>query len=214
MKTTTLMIVLVAAFAFCLVGCKKGGGGATPEDAVKGMMDATKAKNYEKAVSFIDVEAMVAASKKMFEKMTKDMPAEEKKKMEKEMADQMDVAKVKTKLIEQLKKDPAKSDVTYEIIEVKDKKDTSATVVVKITEKGSKEAETVPFPVTKTGSKWMVNFASMMDMEMPAIETPVKETPVIEEKGKDETTTDTETTTDETKVEEGKDKEPTKDDKE
>jgi hypothetical protein len=199
MKTTTLMIVLVAAFAFALVGCKKGGGGATPEDAVKGMMDAAIAKNWEKAVSYVDVEGIVETMKKQMAGMSE----EAKKEMEKTMGDMLDVKKVKAKMIEDMKKDE-NAVTSYKIIETKSKTDKSVVFVVETVE--GKKTKTSDITVVKVGNVW-----KMGAPEMPAIEPSVIETPVIEEKGKEEIPTNIETTTEETKVEEGKDKEPKKD---
>jgi len=100
-----------------LVGCKKGGG-ATPEDAVKGMMEAAKAKNWEKVVSYMDIAGMVEATKKQFDTMTKGMPAEQVAEMKKGMADMMDVGKAKAKMIEEMNKDD-KAPTSYKILEVK-----------------------------------------------------------------------------------------------
>ena len=178
MKISSLMIALLAIFAVALAGCSKGGGGATPKEAVEGMMEAMKTNNTEKFVSYFDIGGAVAEAKKKYEEMTKDMPEEQKKQMEKLMGDALDVNKAKAKMIESLKKEKA-PEFTYKILEVKDEKADSATVVVEITEKG-KEAEKQEFPVKKVGNKWMASMPEI-PMETPTIETPtipedVKET--------------------------------------
>jgi hypothetical protein len=136
----------------------KGGGGATPEDAVKGMMDAAIAKNWEKTVSYIDVEGMVELMKKQIAGMSEEV----RKEMEKTMGDMLDVKKAKAKMIEQMKQDD-KAVTSYKIIEVKDKTDKSATVVVETVE--GKETKKNNIPVVKVGNVWKMGMA-----EMPAIE--------------------------------------------
>jgi hypothetical protein len=188
MKTTGLLIVLIAAFAVALVGCKKGGGGATPEDAVKGMMEAAKAKNWEKAVSYMDVESMVEQAKKQVATMTKDMSAEDKKKMEDQMGDMLDAKKMRSKMVEEMKKED-KAPTSYKILEVKNKTDNSAIVVVETTE--GKETKKDEIPVKKVGNKWMIGFGGEAGIgEPPVTEPPVTEPPVIEEKKEEVPPTD------------------------
>ena len=178
MRTTGLMIALFMVLTVALVGCKKGGG-ATPEDAVKGMMEAAKAKNWEKVVSYMDIAGMVEATKKQFDKMTKGMPAEQVAEMKKGMADMMDVGKAKAKMIEEMKKDD-KAPTSFKILEVKNKTENSAIVVVETTQ--GKETKKDEIPVKKIGNVWMLSFpGDTGETPTPEIEEPVTEPPVIEE---------------------------------
>ena len=160
MKTKALMFVLVTAFAMAFVGCG-GGGASTPEDAVKGMMEAAQAKDWEKAVSYMDIEGMAKAMKEMMDEQMKDMDDETKKQMEEQVGDMTDPKKLKEKFIKEMKEDEGKQDFTYKIIETKDKKDDSAKVVVEITEKGE-EPDKETFDVKKIGGKWMITFEGAM----------------------------------------------------
>lgn len=185
MRTSSLMIVLIAIFAVALVGCKKGGGGATPEDAVKGMMEAAKAKNWEKVVSYMDVESMVDMAKKQMEKM----PEEFKKDAEKAMADMLDVKKARAKMIEEMKKED-KAPTSYKIIETKNQTDTTAVVVVETTEGEKTRKDEIP--VKKVGGKWMIAFPEgagpgpeIPEIKEPETKEPVVETPVVEEENKE-----------------------------
>ena len=56
MKRSALVLVIAAVFAVVSFGCGGGGGGKTPKDAVDGMMKAAKAKDWEKAISFMDID--------------------------------------------------------------------------------------------------------------------------------------------------------------
>ena len=181
MRASSLMVVLLAIFAVALVGCKKGGGGATPEDAVKGMMEAAKAKNWEQVVSYMDVESMVDMAKKQME----NMPEESKKEAEKAMADMLDVKKARAKMIEEMKKED-KAPTSFKIIETKNQTDTTAVVVVETTE--GKETRKDEIPVKKVKGKWMIAFPGeeglgpeIPEIEVPEIKGPVVEPPVIEE---------------------------------
>ena len=157
MKTRLLMFVIVAAFGATLISCGGGGGGKTPEEAISGMMDAVKAKDYEKAVSYMDVDGMVKEMRSQLEKMGKDLPEEAKKKMDEELAE-MTPEKMKEKMIETLKEKPP--EFTYKIKETKDGEDGMKIVVVEITEK-DKEPDTEEFPVKKVGGVWKISFSGM-----------------------------------------------------
>lgn len=150
-KTIWIMGIVCFAFVSALAYC------AGPEDAVKGMLDAVKAGEWEKAAAFIDFEGMANAMKKMMDGMDE----ETKKMMQEQMGDMFDAAKIKEKMIEEMKADTSKKSITYKIIEVKDKKDDSAIVVTEITEEGE-EPEKVNFPVKKVDGKWIINFADMI----------------------------------------------------
>lgn len=154
-KTIWIIGIVCVAFVSATAYC------AGPEDAVKGMLDAVKAGNWEKAATFIDFEGMANAMKKMMEGMDE----ETKKMMEEQMGDMFDAAKIKEKMIEEMKADTSKKNITYKIVEVKDKKDDSAIVVTEITEEG-KEPEKVDFPVKKIDGKWIISFADMMHSGM------------------------------------------------
>jgi hypothetical protein len=162
MKTRLLMLVIVAAFGATLISCGGGGGGKTPEEAVSGMMDAVKAKEWEKAVSFMDIDGIVAAMKEQIDEQTKDMSEEEKKQFDEMMGEEMkamtDPKKMKEKMIETLKEKPP--EFTYKIKETKDGEEGVKIVVVEITEK-DKEPETEEFPVKKVGGVWKISVPGM-----------------------------------------------------
>ena len=176
MRISNLIIVLLAIFAVALAGCKKGGGGSTPEAAVKGMKEAAKAKDWETVVSYMDVESMVDMAKKQME----NMPEELKKDAEKSMADMLDVKKARAKMIEEMKKDD-KAPTDYKIIETKNQTDTTAVVVVETTE--GKETRKDEIPVKKVKGKWMIVFpeGAGPGPEIPEIKQPEKNEPVVEE---------------------------------
>ena len=167
MKAKVLMIVIIAAFTVALVGCGgSGGGGKTPEDAVKGMMEAAKAKDWEKAATFCDFEGTAKVMKEAMEEGINKLPEdqqEEAKKMMDEQMKEMTAEKLKEKFIED-KKEETKEDFTYEIGEVKDKTDNSAMVVVKI-KQGEKEDED-KIPVVKVNGTWKIGMTKEMMKEM------------------------------------------------
>jgi hypothetical protein len=173
-----IALVCISAVAYC----------AGPEDAVKGMFDAAKAGEWEKACSFMDLEGMAVAMKEMMTKMTEGMDDATKKQMEEQMGEMTDATKIKAKMIEQMEADETKKDFTYKIIEVKDKKEDSAIVVAEITEKDQKP-QTMNFPVKKLKGKWLIDFAKMAPgagMEEPVeVEPEVKEGETKEETPKD-----------------------------
>ena len=86
MRAITVMFVLIAVFTTGLIGC--GGGGENPEniknllDPVEDMMDAVQAKDYEKAVSYMDIDGICRELRSQIEEIAKDLPEEDKKKME------------------------------------------------------------------------------------------------------------------------------------
>ena len=155
-KTISLLIVLtlvtISAAAFC----------GSPEDAVKGMIEAVKAKDWEKAVSYIDFEGMAKAMKEMMAGGVEEMDEETQKQMDEEMAS-ITPEKMKEQMINSMKEDV--TNFTYKIIETKDVTEDKATVIVEITEEGE-EPEEIPFPVRKVDGKWMINFADAITGEM------------------------------------------------
>jgi len=175
-KTIWILGIVCFAFVSAAAYC------AEPEDAVKGMLDAVKAGNWEEAVTFIDFDGMANAVKKMMEGMDE----ETKKMMEEQMGDMMDPVKIKENMISMMEADESKKDITYKIVETKDKKDDSATIVTEITETG-KDPETVNFPVKKIKGKWLISFADMMPsgMEMESTEEEGEEIEETPEKGEE-----------------------------
>jgi len=60
------VFVLVAVFAVSYIGyCDEGG--ETPKAAVRGMMEAVKAGDYEKAIGYMDLEGICTAIKKQMD---------------------------------------------------------------------------------------------------------------------------------------------------
>jgi len=163
MRIRNVMSTLVAVFTNSLIGyCDEDV--RTPKATVKGMMEAVKAGDYEKAIGYMDLEGICASIRKQMDEQTKDMSEEEKKEFDEmigeEMKSMMDPEKFKEKMIEQMKEDEDIQDFTYEITNVSDEKDGVVMVTVKITPKDG-EPDEEEFPVKKVGGVWKVSFPEM-----------------------------------------------------
>jgi hypothetical protein len=157
MRTRLAVVVMLALISISAIGLCE-----SPEQAVKSMLEAVRAGNWEKAANYIDFEGMANAMKEMMAGMMEGMDEETRAEMEKEMSAQADPEKMKEQMIEQMKEEA--TNFKYKIVEVKNKTEDSAVVVVKMKEEGQEEEE-VPFPMKKIGGKWKVNFMDMMAME-------------------------------------------------
>jgi len=159
MKTKTVILVLVAAFTIGLVGCG-GGGGKTPKDAVDSMMKAAKAGNWEKAVSYMDIDGICKKAKEEFDKEMEGKTDEEKKEIEEAMPEEvnalLDPKKMKEMFIEKMKEDDDMKDFEYEITDVSEEKDGIVTVTVKITPKDG-EPDEQEFAVKKVKGGWKIS---------------------------------------------------------
>ena len=146
-----LFVVLAVVFVAALIGCG-GGGGKTPEAAVKNAYEALKNKDWEAAVSCMDMDGMTKQMREMGMKGMEGMPEKEKAEAIKKL-DEM-IAKMKETVIEEMKKARGDKEYSYKILETKDKKETSATVVVEVTKDGKPEKEDVP--LIKVNGLWKI----------------------------------------------------------
>jgi hypothetical protein len=159
MRARIVILVLAATFTVSLIGC--GGKEEDPAEkikgllgAVEGMFDAVKAKDYEKAVSYMDIDGICEEMRSQIREMARNLPEEDKKKMEDGLVD-ITPEKAKEMMIEFLKKNYDTKDFTYETTEISDHRESTATVTVKFTPKDG-EPEMQKYPVKKIDGIWKV----------------------------------------------------------
>ncbi len=157
MKFKAVILVIFAAFLLSFMGCDNEEGAGTPEEAVKGMLEAVKDRDYEMAVSYIDVEGIATMAKKRLEEAMKNIPEEEKDALKEEI-EHISADNIRSELLEKLKDDKDETDFTYKILETKNGEGDSKIVVVEVTEK-DKEPEKREIPVVKIDGVWKVTIS-------------------------------------------------------
>jgi hypothetical protein len=146
-----ICVGLVLVVLAVSMGCSCGGGGSA-ESVAKGFLDATKSKNVDAMVKYVDLKGIYES---LPEAAKKDMPFEEFKKQ----------------TVEAMKKG-AEADkdkkFDYKNLKVTEEGDT-ATVTVETTDDGETwKTDTVK--LTKIGGKWMLGadaMGGMTEQEMP-----------------------------------------------
>ena len=123
-------------------------------EPVKGMFDAVQKKDYEKAVTYMDIDGICEEMRSQIKKMAANLPEDKKKEMEDGLVD-MTPAKVKEMMIAFLEKNYDAKEFTYETTEISDQRETTATIVVKITPKDG-EPEMQNYPIKKIDGVWKV----------------------------------------------------------
>ncbi len=149
-----LLIACVGIMGTLLVtGCGKGGNA---EDAVRGMLDAAKAGDGDKAISYMDFDPMVAQMREE----TKDMD-EETKKMMGDMGDpEKFVETMKNMIKADLEKDAKEKELDYKILGSEAMDNGRVKVTVQMIEDG-KETKEQTCEVHKKAGKWMIDVLTM-----------------------------------------------------
>ena len=155
----TLALMCVSTLALC----------DTPEEAVKGMMEAVKAGDYEKAAGYVDIAGIARTLREFMESVMETMPDESKVEMKKEM-EKMSPENIKAQMIAAMKAETTGENFSYKIIETKDKTENTAVVVVEITV--DDETKTEEIPLIKVDGKWKIGMSKkqMMGEPQPDVE--------------------------------------------
>ncbi len=128
----------------------------TPEGAVEAMLKAAKAGNYQKAVEYFDFEGM----QKQYDERIAKLPEEVRKNVPK-----FDFKEHKKRMIEQLKEDAKKGELTWKIGETKIDGDI-ATVELETFYGGKSEGKD-KVPMVKVKGVWKVGMPAMPEMPIP-----------------------------------------------
>ena len=154
MRSKAVIVVIFTAFSLSLMGCDNQGGAGTPEEVVKGMLEAVKDKDYEMALTYIDVESITTAAKKRLEEAMKNLPEKDRDALKKEI-ENISADNIRSELLRKLKDDEDETDFTYKILETKEGEGGSKIVVIEVTKK-DKEPEKQEIPVVRTDGVWKV----------------------------------------------------------
>ena len=157
MRSKDIILVIFAAFLLSFMGCDNEERAGTPEEAVRGMFEAVKDKDYVRAVGYIDVGGIVTMAKKRLEEAMKNIPEEGKDALKEEI-EHLSADNIRSELLKKLEDDKDETGFTYKILETKDGEGESKIVVVEVTEK-DKEPEKREIPVVKTDGVWKVTIS-------------------------------------------------------
>ena len=146
-----LVLICVSSSVFC----------DTPEDAVKGMLDAVKAEEWEKAVSYIDIEGIVDYAKAVYRRKLEALPDEKKEAAAKEL-DALNAEKVRKGTVKKMQ-DVFGSDFEYRILGTEATGEDRAVVIVEFKRKGKTRDASIP--TEKIDGKWMVSFRDLVSFK-------------------------------------------------
>ena len=148
-RLKTAAVLLVGAI---LVSCSDTPSEGPPEEAVREMLDAQKAGDWQKAADYMDVDGMIKAVEEMIENAPNGMKKDVMRELEAPTSD-----KVTFRRIDEMKKEMPAGDFTFKIVETIDSRKDSATVIVDITSGGKTVRK--EFPVVKVDGVWKVGFS-------------------------------------------------------
>lgn len=146
-----LVLICVSSSVFC----------DTPEDAVKGMLDAVKAEEWEKVVSYIDIEGMVDYAKAVYRRKLEALPDEKREAAAKEL-EALDAEKVRKGTVKKMQ-DVFGSDFEYRILGTEETDEDKAVVIVEFKRKDKTRNDAIP--TAKIDGKWMVSFRDLVSFK-------------------------------------------------
>jgi hypothetical protein len=154
------MLALSAGQGFCLEkqSKKKKDKTKTPEQIVSEMLDAMKDEDWEKAVSFIDIQGMIEEAKAFLNNTSKSLTTAEKDKMQKEL-EGLTEEKVRTNFIGNMK-EVFGNEFSYQVTGKTMRDDNRAVVFIELSRNGKKKNDSIP--LQKIDEKWMVSYRGLV----------------------------------------------------
>ena len=156
-----LILILLLPFAVCLASEKNKrakNADETPEEVVRQMLKALKNSEWEKAVSYIDIQGIISEAKVFLNDASKQLSADEKEELKKEI-ENLTEEKVRESFIANMK-EVFGNDFSFVIKGKSMRDEDKAVIFVELSRNGKSKNDSIP--LVKINEKWLVSYRSLV----------------------------------------------------
>jgi hypothetical protein len=163
LKLFILILTLPFSLSVCTNACgeklkRANDKPDTPEKVVAEMLDALKSEDWEKAVSYIDVQGIISEAKSFLTNNSANLTTAEKELLQKEL-EGLTEEKVRENFISNIK-EVFGNDFSYKITGISMRDEKRSVVFVELSRNGKKKNDSIP--LIKIEEKWMISYRGLV----------------------------------------------------